>query len=234
LPTAFRAHIVSHDAEVDHGDSFDTWTFPLAIGWTADTDTVLPWKPILFDHTSSWPSEVATGLYGYQSDKSAYIMSDMVVTPNHPKALAALLQEWSGVLRRIWALLATLNDLPVVMRDVKASRGFMGARQYRKFLDHKTITLTVPQPMYKKTIRNALAAAHRRGGSVRMHWRQDWRRPMSPLCDHDWDADEKHLFCKHCHGRKIWVDEHVRGDTSRGFVTHDYTVTHPQESDTTT
>jgi hypothetical protein len=61
---------------------------------------------------------------------------------------------------------------------------------------------------------------------VREHWRKDWRRPLSPLCDHDWSADEKHMFCKLCEGRKIWITEHVRGDTSRGFVTRDYNVTH--------
>jgi hypothetical protein len=144
--------------------------------------------------------------------------------------MAELLQEWSGVQRRMWALLATINDLPVVVAEVKQSRGFLAKGQYRKFLDHRTITLTVPEKLYKKTIRDALANAHRRGGPVREHWRRDWRKPLSPLCDHEWGADEKHMFCTHCNGRKIWINEHVRGDTSRGFVTHDFTVTHDPET----
>jgi hypothetical protein len=196
IDTAFVAHIVSHDPDVDHGDGFDTWTFPVGIAWTSDMDTVLPWRPIPFAPEGNRPSEISTGLLGYQTDRAGFVFSG-------------------------------INDLPVLVKEVKASRGFMGGRNYRKFLDHRTVTLTVPQAKYTKVIRSALAAAHRRGGPVRMHWRNDWRRPLSPLCDHDWDADEKHLFCRHCKGRKIWVDEHVRGDTSRGFVTHDYTVTHP-------
>jgi hypothetical protein len=88
------------------------------------------------------------------------------------------------------------------------------------------VTLTVPVKLYTKVIRNALTIAHRRGGPVREHWRRDWRRPLSALCDHDWGADETHMFCTLCKGRKIWIHEHVRGDTSRGFVTHDYAVTH--------
>ena len=231
IETAFIAHIVSHDSKVDHGDGdFDTWTFPVGIAWTSDMSTVLPWRPIPFAPESNAPSEISTGLLGYKTDRAGFVFSGMVVTPDQPKAMAELLKEWSGVQRRMWALLATINDLPVLVKEVKASRGFMGGRNYRKFLDHRTITLTVPQPLYKKTIRNALAMAHRRGGPVRMHWRNDWRRPLSPLCDHDWDADEKHLFCKHCKGRKIWVDAHVRGDTSKGFATTDFVVTHPVDN----
>ena len=234
VETAYRAHIVSHDPDIEHGDGFDTWTFPVALAWTADMDTVIPWRPIPFGDEGARPSEVSTGLLGYRTDRAGFVFSDMITTPDQPKQMAELLKEWSGVQRRMWALLATINDLPVEIRDVKASRGFMGARQYRKFLDFKTITLTVPQPMYRKTIRNALAAAHRRGGPVRMHWRQDWRRPLSALCDHDWDADDKHMFCKLCKGRKIWIDAHVRGDTSKGFVVHDFVVTRAKENDTTT
>jgi hypothetical protein len=97
---------------------------------------------------------------------------------------------------------------------------------YRRFLDHRTITLTVPVIKYTKVIRSALALAHRRGGPVREHWRRDWRRPLSALCDHEWGADEGHIFCNLCRGRKIWVHEHTRGDTTRGFVSHDFKVTH--------
>lgn len=226
LPTAFRAHVVSHDPEIDHGDGFNTWTFPVALAWTADMDTILPWHRIPFNAGSSAPSEVATGLMGYKTERCGYVFSEMITTPDKSKAISELLREWAGVQRRMWALLSTINDLPVELRDVRAAKGFIGKGQYRKFLDHSTITLTVPQKLYRKTIRNALALAHRRGGPVRGHFRNDWRHPLSVLCDHDWDADDKHLFCKHCKGRKIWVDDHVRGDTSRGFTTHDFKVKH--------
>jgi hypothetical protein len=226
LETAFRAHVVSHDPNVDHGDGFNTWTFPVAMAWTADEDTVLPWRSILFAEESMRPSELSTGLVGYKTDRAGYVYSDLIQTPNQPKLVANLLREWSGVQRRMWALLSTINDLPVELREVRPAKGFVARGAYRRFLDHRTVTLTVPVTKYTKVIRSALAIAHRRGGPVREHWRQDWRRPLSALCEHEWGADETHMFCNHCKGRKIWVHEHTRGDTTRGFTTHDFTVTH--------
>ena len=229
LETAFRAHVISHDANVDHGDGFDTWTFPIAMAWTADDDTIMPWRAMPFQNGGMRPSEVSTGLAGYVTDKAGFVFSELIETPNAPELVSNLLAEWSGVQRRMWALLATINDLPVEMRDVRASKGFVARGAYRRFLDHRTITLTVPVQKYTKVIRSALALAHRRGGPVREHWRQDWRRPLSALCDHEWGADEGHMFCNLCKGRKIWVHEHTRGDTTRGFVTHDFNVTHDDE-----
>ena len=227
IDNAFVAHLVSHDEHVDHGDGFNTWTFPIALGWTTDMDSVLPWRPIPIDaEKGSSASEVSTGLTGYKTDRAGYVFSPLLVTPNQPKQLSNLLAEWSGVQRRIWALLSTINDLPVAMTNVRQAKGFVAKGSYRKYLDYNTITLTVPEKQYTKVIRKALAIAHRRGGSVREHWRQDWRRPLSVLCDHEWSADDNHMFCTLCKGRKIWIHEHVRGDTTRGFVQHDYRVTH--------
>jgi hypothetical protein len=42
----------------------------------------------------------------------------------------------------LWALLATLNDLPVQYLDVRPTRGFVARGSYRKFLHHSIITLT--------------------------------------------------------------------------------------------
>jgi hypothetical protein len=226
IETAFLGHIVSHDPDIDHGDGFDMWTFPVALGWTADTDTVLPWPHLPSEEGKRFASEYSTGITGYKTRQANYVKSPLIETPNNPGAISSLISEWAGVQRRMWALLATINDLPVQMTEVRAARGFVAKGSYRRFLDHKTVTLTVPVKTYRKVIRSALAAVHRRGGPVREHWRKDFRRPLSVLCEHEWGADEKHMFCVHCNGRKIWINEHVRGDTSRGFVTHDFVVTH--------
>jgi hypothetical protein len=229
LDTAFIAHIISSDPLHPDTRGETIWTFPIALAWTADMDTVLPWRTIPFNPKGLASSEVATGLNGYKSERMSYVFSPMVVAPSgKSEALSDLLSQWTGVQRRMWALLATINDLPVEMTEVRASKGFIGRHQYRRFLDHKTVTLTVPVRLYRKTVRAALAVVHRRGGPVREHWRRDWRKPLSVLCEHDWGADENHMFCTLCKGRKIWVHEHVRGDTSRGFVSHDYRVTHEE------
>ena len=66
------------------------------------------------------------------------------------------------------------------------------------------ITLTVPAKRYETVAKRAIAIARRRGHQVRGHWRKDHWHP----------------------GERIWIREHVRGDTSLGFVMHDYAVTH--------
>jgi hypothetical protein len=219
IDTAFIAHLVS-------SESRDLLFFPMAIAWTTDDTTVLPWKPLPFSERSISHGYAATGIRGYNTDRAAFVFSPMVHTPNKPDKLAIIIREWVGLLRRIWAFLATINDLPVLLSDTAVSKGFVARGQYRRFLSHKTITINVPQKHYRKTIRTALALAHRRAHSVRGHWRIDWRHPLSKLCDHEWSADDKHMDCTRCKGRKSWITEHERGDASRGFVTHDYLVKH--------
>ena len=132
------------------------------------------------------------------------------------------------MLRRMWSLLATINDLPVVRTEIRPQRGFAARGTFRHYLSHRTITLTVPQKLYRKVARTALAIAHRRAHEVRGHWRKDWRHPLSPLCDHDFTADEKHMTCGICKGRKSWVTQHTRGDDRKGFTLHDYVVKHDE------
>jgi hypothetical protein len=66
----------------------------------------------------------------------------------------------------------------------------------------------------------------RRAHQVRGHWRDNWRRPLSKLCEHEFDAD---MVCTRCRGHKIWVSEHHRGDAGLGTVIHDYAVHHENQ-----
>jgi len=228
LATAFIAHLVSHDPEQPDDLQFDTWTFPVAITWTADMDTVLPWRPLPLNPAGLSASEAAVGLRGYRSERVGYHQSGLVVRLDgiHGDKVAGLIAEWRGVLRYIWALLATLGDLPVQMREVRPSKGFVAKLGYHRFLAHQTITLAIPAKDYTKVARRALALAHRRAHEVRQHWRHDWRHPLSPRCEHVFTANETHQTCTLCHGRKTWIRKHERGDASLGFVTHDFRLTH--------
>jgi hypothetical protein len=112
----------------------------------------------------------------------------------------------TGIFHRLWALLATINDIPVLVKNAQAARGFTAKAQYRRFLEHKTVYLHVPQreDSRRKLARSIVAAAKRRAHTVRGHWRKDWRHP----------------------GGRLWIREHQRGDAALGFVTHDYQVLH--------
>ena len=119
--------------------------------------------------------------------------------------LAPHLGPLTGLMRRVWILLSTINDLPVTFaQPTRLTHGFKARAQYRRFLDHKVITLTVPTADYRKVARAVVAAAKRRAHLVRGHWRKDWRHP----------------------DLRIWIKEHMRGDMKLGLVTHDYKVVH--------
>jgi hypothetical protein len=124
----------------------------------------------------------------------------------------------------LWVLLATINDLPVKIEEIKPAKGYVARGRYRRFLAHKVITLTVPETRYRKLVLRTAALLRRRAHQVRGHWRLDWIHPPSTRCEHLWQPDGKHLVCSRCSGHKIWIAEHQRGDASIGFVTHDYTV----------
>jgi hypothetical protein len=109
----------------------------------------------------------------------------------------------------ILTLLSTINDIPVGVREVKQSRGFVAQGRYRKFLDHCIVTIVLPKGRDPhKVARSIIAIARRRAHQVRGHWRRDWRHE----------------------GQRVWIREHQRGDASLGFVTHDYRVEHPAEN----
>lgn len=136
----------------------------------------------------------------------------------------------TGVMRRAWPLLATINDIPVIIKPgTRLIKGFRARAQYRAFLTHKVITLNVPQQQERRRrlARAIVAASKRRAHQVRGHWRHDFFHPLSPLCEHFWaNTEGAHRICGRCGGHDIWIAEHQRGDASLGFVTHDYAVHH--------
>lgn len=116
------------------------------------------------------------------------------------------LKEFASDMRYLWALLATINNLPTGMTEVRQARGYIDRRgRRRSFVTHKVITLHVPEKRYKRLAMRAVAVARRPRHEVRGHYRTNWRDPL---------------------GAKIWIKEHERGDASLGFVRHDYQVTH--------
>lgn len=200
-------------------------TFPGCIAWTTD-DSPLPWNPT--DHRLRFlqASPTLTGMTGYETKYVDLVRSDLIAEHrNHPDD--SLLDGMTGTLRHVWALLATINDIPVVRMDIKGSGSFLGEGRPRKYLDHQVLTLHVPQrASLTRLARNLIAHARRRAHQVRGHWRKDWVRPGDPHCEHQWRVDQT---CA-CGAHRLWVHEHQRGDASVGFVTHDYKVTHEEDA----
>jgi hypothetical protein len=135
----------------------------------------------------------------------------------------------------LWALLATINDLPVRIEKVESARGYVARGRYRRFVEHSVIRLTVPETRYRALVIRTSSVLRRRAHQVRGHWRKDWRNPPNKLCDcsrlppHERalvmeHINESTLRCRKCLGHHLWIHEHQRGDAGLGFVMHDYTV----------
>jgi hypothetical protein len=201
MENAFRMHNFSQ-GDANMVDGCDTWTFPVIYTWTTD-DQRSPWPSIL--HEDSWDSEAATGIFGYHTEAVTIAASDMLPPPQRYRhdAIAGLIREWVGVLRRCWALLATLNDIPVMHREVIQAKGFVARGRYRKFLSYRTITLTVPIEKDLHKVARQIVAAHRKAHDVRGHHRVDWLHRPSVLCEHVWKAvpESSNVVCDVCKGR---------------------------------
>jgi hypothetical protein len=238
IDTACMMHVFN---SVEDGEDAGTWTFPFAFGWCCD-DTPLPWRLIFTEalekpfHGFTTLSSILVGLRGYERDNVNCVQSPLILDPakKYRKVYQELITEWTGTLRRVWALLATIDNLPIIKGEVRQSKGFFGGHRIRKFLSHHTITLHVPAKADTRVIaRKAIAIAHRKRHRVRGHWRDDWRNPPSKRCNpHIWisvDDNVDHIQCELCRGQQIYIHKHERGDASLGWVSHDYVVKHEEE-----
>jgi hypothetical protein len=225
IETAFQAFIYTYDREAGI-KGFDCWRFPWSYCWTT-VDSPLPYAQALTSwHDDCYVSPVITGVAGYNTNHAGVILDPHVHGQKGIEHSLALMREWAGALRRMWAFLSTLADLPVRETVVTQSRGFFRRGNYRKFLDHKTITLTVPATEHRKVARRVVLMARRRAHHVRGHWRLDWRFPGAPGCAHLFRIDGT---CA-CGAKRMWITSHERGDASLGYVTHDYKITHPEKA----
>lgn len=229
MDTAFSMHLFAWNTKLEEQDKagFRLWTFPVMYGWTID-DNVPPW-PSFSDNSSV----LATGINGYKVPQVTITASPILMSPTFFPAniITNLITEWTGVLRRVWALLACIDDIPVTRGTVQASKGFVARGRYRRFLDHHTITISVPHKQQARLAAQAVAGAvKRRGHGVRAHWRINHWFPPSAQCPsflatgvHAWTAEQE---CSDCHGRRSKIPEHRRGDASQGLMVTDYVVTH--------
>lgn len=204
---------------------------PPGLAWSAD-DGPIPWPRFrVFNDEEFEESEILAHMQGYKSDRVIFVEA----FEDAPGALAAAHDvAGNGMLitsaRDVWVLFATINDLPVKIEHVEPSRGYVAKGSYKTFLKHSVIHLNVPQTLWRKLTTKTAAAIKRRAHQVRGHWRKDYRHPLSPKCEHIWAPSGKHLVCQRCHGHQLYVSEHQRGDASMGFVTHDYEVSHEQNT----
>jgi hypothetical protein len=198
-------------------------THPVSITWCSD-DNPLMWPSIKL-YKDEPDGELLMMMTGYRSSQVAWTQtwSDAVSVPLMVtlNRLDPVMVKPSLLIRDLWALLATINDLPIRIEHVEPSHGYMTRGSYKKFLKHSVVHLTVPETRWRKLVYRTSVILRKRAHQVRGHWREDWRNPLTPVCEHEFNDA---MVCNKCKGHKIWITEHQRGDAGLGFVTHDYEV----------
>ena len=245
IETAHIMHLFTRGDDITASsptaDGFDVWTFPFAFAWCAD-DSPLPWRTTLANLPDgsgyyATPSAMLVGLSKYNRDNVNCVRSPLIANPKKEigtQYYSYLIQEWLGVIRRVWSLLATLDHLPLSTGTVRQSKGFLARGRIRKYLNHHTITLNVPAKKDTRVLaRKSIADVHRRRHDVRAHWRNDWRNPPSKRCNpHLWEPVDDNadlIRCTQCHGRQIFIHKHERGTAARGLVLADYLIKHEDQ-----
>jgi hypothetical protein len=176
---------------------------PYGYAWT--TDDSMPGVQRVTNPEGNSDSSLATGIPGYDVQQvTLFVVPGKKV---HDDQLVGLIKEFIGELRFVWALLAAINDVPIGLKHVEQSKGYVARGRYRKFLDHTVISILIPKGRDPtKVARAVVSISRRRAHLVRGHWRRDW----------------------HHEGNRIWIKEHERGDASLGHVLHDYRVKHEE------
>lgn len=210
---------------------------PYGMAWTTD-DSPIPWQPMKVQLPMMQVAETGeirpfpaahllTGIGGYDTPFIQIVKPGYLNYQYTDKQVGGVMLEFMGELRRAFALLSTINDIPVTVKQVMPSKGYVARGQYRKFLSHSVITLSVPHAEIRKHVKRVLGLLRRRAHEVRGHYREDWRNPPSKSCEHVWvPGVHQQVSCVNCNGRKLWIPHHERGDASLGFVTHGYKLTH--------
>ncbi len=135
--------------------------------------------------------------------------------------------ELSRVTCMVMAFLATIDELPVISRDVRPSKGFFARGKHRNFFRHRVVRLAIPvEKATKKLARYLMAPTRRARHRVRGFWRRLTHDGFAcTRLEHDWFVEDNHRLCLECGQEGVFVADHERGDATLGYVLHDYHVT---------
>lgn len=134
-------------------------------------------------------------------------------------------------------LFLLMHRRPEYIRDVPATHKMVGNKRV-PYAAHKTIDLGLFEPKEVYTMLAPPKGSHAspRAHEVIGHW---IHRNVDRRCTHDWvklepsEDDPRprerengkpylRYVCTHCGGLRSFREAHIRGDASKGFITHDY------------
>lgn len=161
---------------------------------------------------------------------------DEALVSEYKRLIEAAAMRTRGVMRFIIAILAMMNEVPTVTEEVPARRGSSTAKgRAVPFLSYETLAIDLPKRRGLPAVARILSAAYarRRAHEVRGHWRRLTREYLEGS---EMVTPTGKAIVRSADGTaRIWIDDHVRGDASIGWVAKDYGVkaeTDPEKTDT--
>jgi hypothetical protein len=131
----------------------------------------------------------------------------------------------AGEIGNLWACLLWLNRPEhTVFSNQPAGRRFIGGKQVA-YKAHRIVEIDLHR---MRSIRRAFTLSGPRLSPRRHNVRGTFHHSGGEIaCSHDWpllpDVDG-HWQCRRCGRLRWWVKDHVRGDATRGWVSHEYAV----------
>jgi hypothetical protein len=181
IETAFAAqYFLGVNGAVDGVHKMGMMQVPAEVLWCTD-DTPLPWTDLIT--TDSEGGRLVEPIAAFLTDVPHYDRPNVGMR-NIPGLLRSeqSAMRWSDIDRvkqslagrasMMWAFLATFNKVPIFgEQEIVRSHGFVAAGGYHRFLDHKVLTINIPEKAARRVVRQAMAPTARR-------W--PWRRASSP------------------------------------------------------
>lgn len=147
-------------------------------------------------------------------------------TEHREKALRLMIPASMGEARvYLAALLFLYNKQHLRIADHPYRRG-LSRGKLRTFMAYSTVTIHIGEYLaLKRDLEATGARSSPRRHEVRTHYKH---RHLTPGCEHQWqrveDAENEQWRCTKCTGLRYLCKEHVRGDSTVGFVNKRYEV----------
>ena len=144
--------------------------------------------------------------------------------------LERAMQDCAGELKHVWAFLLWLNQPAKVRFDNSPAGGRMVGNKRVAYQAHRTVHIELGRTSIRKAFnRWAEERLSPRRHKVRGHFCHSGGDVNH---GHTWPQEpdvDGHWRCSGCGRLRWWKESHVRGDATRGWVTHDYQVETPGE-----
>lgn len=196
------------------------------VNGTLDAFSVLPW----FAHRVSATAEpMSMALYEQNlrlDGRTESLKAKIRAYWGHD--LQARIISRASYMSRFITLLAMLNEVPTIATTVAGRTGFLNvARKRVPYADYTTLRIALPKTRQLAAVTRILTAAYgkKRAHEVRGHWRRVSLTSLDPSTDLGPDGrGRKPVVIGEDGVPRIWVNEHIRGDASIGWVAKRYAI----------